>query len=181
MKLIINTLITVTPILISIGLFYLAWRKTTRNQIKKIEIIKSEFNTILEELKFSLEKKNISYSIQFEYLHKQRAQAAIDIFKNLQELKENIQTNSESQNKLVKEFKSNFRSKMLFYSNAFCSDVNELIRLFERQNMPIPESSQDKKLIENINKEIEQKISSLTTTIEQNIKSILFSDNQFTV
>lgn len=177
----IEILLTVIPIIISIGLFFLAWHNTTKKQLRKIETIKTEFNTRLENLKYSLEKKNLSFSIQFEYLHKQRAQAAIDIFKELQELKELCKTNSESIDKKVKEFKANFQSKKLFYSDEFCSNINELLRLFERQNMPTNSSKEDSALIEKVNKEIEDKISSLIVKVEQNIKSILFSDNQFTV
>ena len=178
----IEILLTVIPIIISIGLFYLAWRKTTKTQIKKIEIIKTEFSAKLEQVKYSLEKKNISFSIQFEYLHRQRAQAAIDIFKDLQELKDIGRINSELRNANINAFKTNFRSKMLFYSDEFCSSINELIRLFYIQNMPIMNSSENYKLmIENINKEIEEKISLLTSRVEQNIKSILSSDDHFTV
>jgi hypothetical protein len=177
----IEILLTAIPILISIGLFYLAWRKTTKKQLEKVEMIKTEFNEKLEEFKYSLEKKNISFGIQFEYLHRQRAQAAIDIFKELQELKDICKTNSDSRDLKIKKFKANFRSKMLFYSDEFCSSINELIRFLERQNMPIHASENDAALIEKINKEIEEKISLLTAKIEQNIKSILYSDNHFTV
>ena len=147
----IEILLTVIPILLSIGLFFLAWRKTTKKQLKKVEMIKTEFSEKLEKLKYTLEKKNISYSIQFEYLHRQRAQAAIDIFKELQELKDIYKTNSESRDLKTKEFRANFRSKMLFYSNEFCSSINELIRLLERQKMPIKSTENDTVLIEKVN------------------------------
>ncbi len=175
---VIKLLVLIVPF----GLLYLRWKNTTKTQIKKLEKIKSEFSSDLQLLKHSLEKENISYRIQFEFLHQKRAESAIEIYQKRQGLKNAIQKEENDIDNRLNEVRKTFQESEIYYSIEFCTDIKELLRLFERKRMETPkENPEDKELIKTISLEIENKITVLTERIDRNIKKILSAHETYVI
>lgn len=147
-------------LLVSYFLFYRSFMKSLGNETAKLitrkdlisieENVKRDFNEKLEELKSSLAKENISHQIEFEFLHRRKAEVAIEIYQKLQELyysaydrtrkihlvledaNKEERTRRERLNNAIEEFRDYFIKNQLYFSKRFCRDINEILRDFWR-------------------------------------------------
>ena len=113
---------------------------------EKLENYKSTLNELLskniESLKSELAKNNISYQIQYSFLHQERAKATLKIYRKLQELHfafadwtatihpiiEDSEKEEEQRrirvNLAINDFRSYYVSNKLFFVNSFCTYID---------------------------------------------------------
>jgi hypothetical protein len=127
--------------------------ETVKNDFKEnIESYKSKLNeeiqTKIEPLKAELAKQNISHQIQYSFLHQERAKVIVELYKKLQELqsamadwtkfmhpviedgdKENEARGQRANNALF-DFKDYFLLNKIFFSEAFCKPIEDLIQVY---------------------------------------------------
>ncbi len=124
----------------------------TREELITIEEnVKKDFKEGLEEVKSSLAKENISHQIEFEFLHKRRAEVAVEIYQKLQELhsasfdrtrgvhlviedgKREEEERQERLQKALNDFRTYFVNNKLFFSIAFCNSITKLLNDYWRK------------------------------------------------
>jgi len=110
------------------------------------EEVSSEFSKELEKIKSVLAKKNISYQIQFNYLHQEKAKATLEIYRNLQELQSAMldwtalmhpvfedaeleeKARSQRANKAIQEFKNHYILNKVFFPKEFCDYIDSIFK-----------------------------------------------------
>lgn len=142
--------------------FYKSWLKSLGKEVAKLstkeelitieESVKKEFNESLESYKSKLEKElyksNITYQIQFAFLHKERAKAILELYRKLVELhsamlewtapfKPNVDNIEEIKQKqlemvarLLQEFQSFFTNNRLLFEENICKHIDDLMEEF---------------------------------------------------
>jgi hypothetical protein len=127
--------------------------KTLEEKVKKsfneeMELYKSklseELNLKIEPLKSELAKNNITYQIQYNFLHQERAKVTLEIYKRLLELHSSMATwtakihpiladaekESEERRNRVNDAITNFRNyyleNKLFFPSDFCKYIDDL-------------------------------------------------------
>tara|TARA_R110002050_G_scaffold82066_1_gene175694 strand:+ start:1056 stop:1778 length:723 start_codon:yes stop_codon:yes gene_type:complete len=127
--------------------------ETVKKDFKEnIESYKSklseEIQIRIEPLKAELVKQNISHQIQYSFLHQERAKVIVELYKKLQELqssmtdwtkfmhpviedgdKENEARGQRANNALF-DFKDYFLLNKIFFSEAFCNPIEDLIQVY---------------------------------------------------
>ena len=165
---IIEIIIAVIPFLIaSYFIFYKAWLKALGNEVAKLstaeeltnleENVKKEFNESLEAykaklneelslkiepLKAELDKNNITYQIQFGFLHQERAKVILELYHKLIELHsamvdwtaflhpvvEDAEKEDAARidrvNQAIYEFQNFYISNKLFFQKSFCDFID---------------------------------------------------------
>jgi|GEM_PF-1075621 len=174
METIIKLAIEVILFLIaSYFIFYKAWLKSLGKEMAKLitiekftqlkESVKKDFNESLElyksklneelslkiePLKAELNKQNISYQIQYSFLHQERGKVLVDLYKKLQELysamadwtatmhpviengdKEMKERNIRANTALI-DFRNHFVLNKIFFSKSFCKSIQALIDVY---------------------------------------------------
>lgn len=157
-------------IVVSYFIFYNSWLKSLGKEVAKLSTIKDlttitenikidfersiekyksklheELSLKIEPLKSELSKQNISYQIQFSFLHQERSKVIIELYRKLQELHsamvdwtnlihfvhENSDTEREMRGKRANtalvEFKNFYTANKIFFSGEFCDFIDKLI------------------------------------------------------
>lgn len=169
---IIETVIAVILFLIaSYFIFYKAWLKALGNEVAKLstveelttleESVKKEFNESLEAyktrlneelslkiepLKAELDKNNITYQIQFGFLHQERAKVILELYRKLIELHSAmvdwtafmhpIVEDGEKEdaariarvNQAIYDFQNFYVSNKLFFQKSFCDYIDSVFK-----------------------------------------------------
>jgi len=158
-------------LVVSYFLFYKSWVKELGKQVAKLstieqltkleEGVKKDFNIQLESyksslsaelsreiepLKAELEKNNITYQIQFEYLHKKRSKVVLQIYRRLIEMYSAFmdwtqlmhpvikdadlesQERTKRVNVATNEFKNFYLTNKLFFSREFCQFIDGVFK-----------------------------------------------------
>lgn len=141
-------------LVLSYLLFYKSWLKSMGKEIAKLSTIedltrieqsvKKEFNEKLESLRAKLEKDNISYQVQFSYLHQKRSEITITLYQKLQEMHvamldwtsplqtvikdadEEERQRAQRVNVAITDFRSFFFQNKIYFSKTFCSEIENL-------------------------------------------------------
>lgn len=173
-KILINILINIALLLFVLYLiFFKSWLKSLGKEIAKLsnaenlttikEEVKNRFNESIEEYKISLReelsnkieplksnlaKNNIAFQIQYSYLHQERANVTIELYRKLQELHsamvswtaliqpviENAEKEEnqrrERANLAIKDFQKCYTTNKLFYNKSLCEYIDSTFNVY---------------------------------------------------
>lgn len=158
-------------IIASYVIFYKSWLKALGNEVaklvtvkqlteitedvknsfnEKIELYKNKLNEELalklEPIKSDLLKNNITYQIQYAYLHQERAKVILEIYRKLQELHSSmiewtsfllpIIEDAEAEKKArlnrvntaINDFKNYYLANRLFFQKSFCDYIDYVFK-----------------------------------------------------
>lgn len=212
---IIEIVITVILFLIaSYFIFYKAWLKALGNEVAKLstveeltqleENVKKEFNESLEAykaklneelslkiepIKAELDKNNITYQIQFGFLHQERAKVILELHRKLIELHSAmidwtaiihpIVENAEKEdaertkrvNQAIYEFQNFYVSNKLFFQKSFCDYVDGIFKEYWEKGWEFGYSQgriKSGEVTKEYYKEYMEKMSKISTEIRDN-------------
>jgi hypothetical protein len=112
---------------------------------KIVENVKIHFNIEIEGLKSTLQKQNISYQIQYSFLHQERGKVLVDLYKKLLELHsamlewtaelhpiykdadKEMEERLQRANVTLYDLKNYFEINKIFFTKSFCNPIEELI------------------------------------------------------
>ena len=158
-------------LIVSYFIFYKAWLKALGKEVAKLstveeltqleESVKKEFNESLESykaklnedlslkiepIKAELDKNNITYQIQFGFLHQERAKVILELYQKLIELhsamvdwtaflhpivedaKKEDTERTERVNQAIQNFQNFYVSNKLFFSKSFCNFIDGIFK-----------------------------------------------------
>jgi len=160
----IEILIEISGFLVlSYILFYKSWLKSLGSEMAKLltrkdlvlieENVKKNFNEKLEELKSTLAKNNISHQIEFDYLHRRQAEAAVEIYQKLQELHSaavdgikscypekpdpvrDEEVRRQRLHNTINDFQDYFVKNKIFFPESFCKEIKEILKDYWRKSL----------------------------------------------